>query len=203
VGFQFPENQFYLNTLIEDLTVGLIEQGDSIEEAEKQADIALKKVNLNPDIFRNRNHLTLSGGERRRAAIATLICLNPDIYIFDEPTAGLDGFEIKNIGIIFTNLSEQGKTIIAISQDSSFISELCDRLIVLDQGSLSFDGSVVDFFTDSDLASKLGIEQPPIIGLLNKMKRKTSDFISSNLKLENVIEEYTLHIQSNTHGNMV
>lgn len=161
--FQYPENQFYLNTIYDDIIIGLIEKGISENDARDFANSALERVNLNPDEYANKNHQHLSAGEKRRAAIATLLCNDYDIFIFDEPSAGLDGKEIDNLIGIFHKLKQEGKTLLIISQNSEFISQTCERLVVLDDGRIEYDGSLSKFFFNEELANSFGLEIPPLI----------------------------------------
>ena len=161
MSFQFPENQFYLDTVLDDIVAGLLAKGTNEKEAFSSAREALEMVNLKPTVFGKRSHTTLSAGERRRAAIAILFSLRPDLYIIDEPTAGLDGIEIENLCNIFNSLSNEGKTLIIISQDTTFITETCQRIVLFDRGSIVSDDSVYDFFTNRDVTKKYGIEVPP------------------------------------------
>ena len=161
MSFQFPENQFYLDTVLDDIVAGLLARGINKKEAISAANKALEMVNLKPSIFGKRSHTTLSGGEKRRAAIAILFSLQPDLYIIDEPTAGLDGIEVQNLSNIFNRLSDEGKTIIIISQDSTFIAETCQRIVLLDRGSIAYDDSVFEFFTNGELMKKYRVELPP------------------------------------------
>ena len=163
MAFQFPENQFYLNTIYDDIVIGLIEKGVSERDASDLVNTALERVNLNPDEYANQNHQHLSVGENRRAAIATLLCNDYDIFIFDEPSAGLDGKEIENLINIFHNLLQEGKTLLIISQNSEFISETCERLVVLDEGRIEYDGSLSKFFFNDELVNSFELEIPPLI----------------------------------------
>lgn len=169
LSFQFPENQFYTNTILDDIMIGTIEKGFSHKEAHKSATEALELVNLNPEFYADRNHMSLSGGEKRKAALALIIALKPDLYIFDEPTAALDGIEIKNLSIIMNSISDLGNTIVIISQDSAFIAENCDRLIVFDKGLIVYDGPSIDFFLSEELTDKNGIKMPPVAEFVNNL----------------------------------
>ena len=180
--FQFPENQFYLNTIYDDIVIGLIEKGVSERDASDLVNTALERVNLNPDEYANQNHQHLSVGENRRAAIATLLCNDYDIFIFDEPSAGLDGKEIENLINIFHNLRQEGKTLLIISQNSEFISETCERLVVLDDGRIEYDGSLSKFFFNDELVNSFELEIPPLIQTQLCLNRHF-DF-----KFENVIK---------------
>ena len=170
--FQFPENQFYLNTIFDDIIIGLIEKGVSEKSARDLANRALDRVNLSPHNYADKNHQNLSVGEQRRAAIATLLCNDHDIFIFDEPSAGLDGKEIDNLISIFHNLKEDGKTLLIISQNSEFITETCERIVLLDEGRIEYDGSLSKFFFNAELVRSFGLEIPPLIQTQLYLNRK-------------------------------
>jgi len=161
--FQFPENQFYLNTLYDDMIIGLLDKGVSEIDFGDLVSAALEKVNLNPGYYAHQNHQHLSVGENRRAAIAALLCNDYDILIFDEPSAGLDGKEIENLINIFHNLKQEGRTLLIISQNSEFISETCDRLVVLADGRIEYDDSLSKFFFNDELVKLFELEIPAMI----------------------------------------
>lgn len=199
LSFQFPENQFYMNTILEDVMLGAIEKKLSNSESQTSAYEALDLVNLNPNIYGNRNHMALSGGEKRRAAIATIIALKPDLYIFDEPTAALDGIEVKNLTEIMNNISNQGKTIIIVSQDSEFLAELCDKLIVFDKGIPVYDGPAIDFYLDTKLTNSYGIERPPVADFVKSLADNGININLKTLKITKVnqiLDSYLLSLKT-------
>ena len=188
MSFQFPENQFYLDTVLDDIVAGLLARGINEKEAISAANKALEMVNLKPSIFGKRSHTTLSGGEKRRAAIAILFSLQPDLYIIDEPTAGLDGIEVQNLSNIFNRLSDEGKTIIIISQDSTFIAETCQRIVLLDRGSIAYDDSVFEFFTNGELMKKYRVELPPSAIFIMSSELTNLRKNCKSLKLKDIID---------------
>ena len=188
MSFQFPENQFYLDTVLDDIAAGLLARGINEKEAISAANKALEMVNLKPSIFGKRSHTTLSGGEKRRAAIAILFSLQPDLYIIDEPTAGLDGIEVQNLSNIFNRLSDEGKTIIIISQDSTFIAETCQRIVLLDRGSIAYDDSVFEFFTNGELMKKYRVELPPSAIFIMSSELTNLRKNCKSLKLKDIID---------------
>ena len=187
MSFQFPENQFYLDTVLEDIVAGLLAKGTNEKEAFSSAREALEMVNLKPTVFGKRSHTTLSAGERRRAAIAILFSLRPDLYIIDEPTAGLDGIEIENLSNIFNSLSDEGKTLIIISQDTTFIAETSQRIVLFDRGSIVCDDSVYDFFTNRDVTKKYGIEVPPSAKFVTSSEFTDLKDNTKSLKLKDIM----------------
>lgn len=182
--FQYPENQFFLNTISEDITVGLIEKGVPENDAHELAYVALERVNLNPDEYAAKNHQHLSVGEKRRAAIATLLCNDYDIYIFDEPSAGLDGIEIDNLINVFAKLKQEDKAILVISQSSEFISRTCERLVILDEGRIEYDGSLNKFFFNDQLVNSFEMEIPPLIKTQLYLNRKFDFHFDSVIGIE-------------------
>ncbi len=186
MAFQFPENQFYLNTILDDVAKGIIDSGTTEKDAHIRAAQALKRVNLTPEEYEQRNHLQLSVGEKRRAAIAMLLCLDSDIYLFDEPTAGLDGYEIKNLADIINTLKQEGKTIIIVSQNSSFISETCERLVLLNNGNIEYDGEIAAFFFDDELINSSGMELPPTVRTLIKLNEQMDIDVKKYVKFEDL-----------------
>ena len=196
LSFQFPENQFYMNSILDDILLGAVESGFSTTEAHKSAYEALELVNLSPNSYAERNHMALSGGEKRRAALATIIAIKPDLYIFDEPTAALDGIEIRNLTEIMNNISNQGNTIIIVSQDTAFIAENCDRLIVFDKGKLVYDGASIDFFLNKDLTDTYGFDQPPIAEFVDGIIEYGIKINPTNLNTSDILSEIDLHLRS-------
>jgi len=203
LSFQFPENQFYLNTILEDVMLGAIEKGLSNSEAQNSALEALELVNLNPSVYGSQNHMALSGGEKRRAAIATIIALRPDLYIFDEPTAALDGIEVNNLMEIMNNISKQRKTIIIISQDSAFIAEICDKLVVFDKGFPVYVGPANDFLLNTELTNSYGIEQPHVAKFVNGLVENGMNIKPKSLKMTDINHSLDSSLQSLKTGSSV
>ena len=165
--FQFPEYQLFEETVLKDVSFGLKNFGYKQAEAEAKAKEALTKVGINESYY-ERSPFELSGGERRKVAIAGIISTNPDVLVLDEPTAGLDAKATKEIMSLVKSMHEEGKTIILVSHDMELVVEHASRVIVLQEGKISFDGKPSEVFLNLDKAK--GIEVPPLFELALKLK---------------------------------
>ena len=121
--FQFPERQLFGRTVLEDVMYGPLNLGMERHEAEEAALKAMEKLGLARELER-RSPFSLSGGERRLAAIAGILAMDPGILVLDEPTAGLDAFGCDAVVRILKGLHEEGRTIIVVTHDDDLISSL-------------------------------------------------------------------------------
>ena len=162
--FQFPEYQLFEESIIKDVAFGPRNFGASEEEARQKAKEALSLVKIDESYF-ERTPFELSGGERRRVAIAGILALDPDVLVLDEPTAGLDYQGSKDVMDLVKNLNEKGKTIILVTHDMDIVYRYASRVCFLKGGKIDFDGTPVELFKRNektldlpylfDLASKL------------------------------------------------
>lgn len=150
--FQNPEYQLFCNTVSEEIKYGINTDIDS----EK----ILKRMNLID--FKDKHPLTLSRGERQRVATATVLSIDPDILIIDEPTTGQDWTNIKSFMDILTELNNEGKTIFIISHDMRIVGEYCQRVILMDDGEILFNLDTREAFERLSTFEDYGIK-PPII----------------------------------------
>jgi cobalt/nickel transport system ATP-binding protein len=152
--FQDADDQLFMPTLLEDVAFGPLCQGMAREEAEARARQALESVGLGSvDASRAAHHL--SGGEKRRAALATVLSMEPGILALDEPSAALDGRGRRMIAEI---LRERGQTILLVTHDVEFAAAVCQRLVLLDAGRVIADRPTDDLLADTRLLSKHGLE---------------------------------------------
>ncbi len=159
--FQIPEEQFFCNTVKEEIEFGMKYFKKSVKSIEKHVSDALLMVGLD-DSYLNRNPFTLSSGEMRKVAIASILAFNPKVIILDEPTIGLDNQSKKNlIKIIKLLKTRYKKTIIIVSNDTDFLLQLVDHVILLDKGKIVYDGNKYEVFKQ-DL-EKFGLKRPKII----------------------------------------
>ena len=159
--FQIPEEQFFCNTVKEEIEFGMKYFKKSVKSIEKHISDALLMVGLD-DSYLNRNPFTLSSGEMRKVAIASILAFNPKVIILDEPTIGLDNQSKKNlIKIIKLLKTRYKKTIIIVSNDTDFLLQLVDHVILLDKGKIVYDGNKYEVFKQ-DL-EKFGLKRPKII----------------------------------------
>ena len=114
----------------------------------------------------------LSGGQKRRVAIAGILAMNPDILVLDEPTAGLDPSGIKEMMDLFKKIHETGKTVVLVNHDMNHVLEYCDNVVVMNDGQVEKAGKVKDIFLDSDYLLNLGIDLPLITNLIIQLNLK-------------------------------
>lgn len=138
--FQEAERAFFEETVLEDVAFGARNTGQAETVARERARDALRTVGLDPDTFGARAPETLSGGEARRAAIAAVLVMNPRLLLFDEPTTGLDADGTARLHSVLRELRARGLATVVVSHDLDFIGETCDRVIVLQEGRVTWDG---------------------------------------------------------------
>ncbi len=142
--FQNSDNQLFATSVKEELDFSLKNVGISDQERPRIIDETLATLNLSR--FKENSPFLLSGGERKRAAFASLICMDQPVFIADEPTQGQDDIQRKNIEHILRRMQERKKTVIIITHDLDFITRLADRVVIFERGRISLDGSVEDVF---------------------------------------------------------
>lgn len=170
--FQFSEYQLFEETVIKDVCFGPLNFGYKPEDALKMAVQALTMVGIDKELF-NVSPLELSGGQKRRVAIAGIIACNPKIIVLDEPTAGLDPQGAKEMINLFISLNKKlNKTIIIVSHDNEMVYNYCDETVVLDHGKVMYHGSTIDLFNDKDKLKSFNMLEPQIVLFKNMLIEK-------------------------------
>jgi len=169
IVFQFPEYQLFEETVEKDVAFGAKNFGASKEEALKKAHQALISVGLDESYFK-RSPFELSGGEKRRVAIAGILAIEPDILVLDEPTAGLDPKGATDIMSLVEEMYNQGKSIILVTHDMDLVLKYCQKVFVLKEGLLVFEGTPGDLFRDGE--SNFSIEIPLLFQYAKKLKNR-------------------------------
>lgn len=160
--FQFPESQLFESTVLKDVMYGPINFGMSKEEAEMSARHALELVGV-PERYTDYSPFELSGGLRKRVAIAGILAYEPDILILDEPACGLDGESKEQLWELIRTLNrEKNVTIILVSHDMEDVYEMSERVLLMDHGKVVYDGETGDFFDDRELLEQYGIGTPDV-----------------------------------------
>ncbi|MBP3733326.1 MAG: energy-coupling factor transporter ATPase [Bacilli bacterium] len=170
--FQFPEYQLFEETVEKDVAFGVKNFGIKGEEALNRAHEALKQVGLDESYFK-RAPFDLSGGEKRKVAIAGILAINPDILIFDEPTAGFDPQSSKDLMNLITEFHKNGKTIIIITHDMDLVNIYTKRVVMLERGQVTFDGTPNELF--SYIKGYDRLDTPSVIKVAEKLKEKGMD----------------------------
>lgn len=170
--FQFPEYQLFEETVLKDVAFGPKNFGATQEEAERRAKEALRMTGLGKE-YEERSPLELSGGQKRRVAIAGILAMNPKVLVLDEPTAGLDTTGAMSMMKLFRDLNRKhGKTVIMITHDMEQVFSYCDEVVVMEHGKAIIHEDVQTFFHDSSKCRELNILPPAVIRLRDELRTK-------------------------------
>ena len=173
--FQYPEHQLFEIDVLTDVCFGPKNQGLSQEEAEVEARKALEQVGI-PEKLYKKSPFELSGGQKKRVAIAGVLAMNPKILILDEPTAGLDPIGRDEILDEIANLHKmRGISIILVSHSMEDIAKYVERIIVMDKGKVAFDDKPKQVFSHYKELEKMGLAAPQITYVMHALKDRGMD----------------------------
>lgn len=185
--FQFPEYQLFEETIQKDIIFGPKNFGATEEEALAVAKKVLKLVGLD-ESYLERSPFDLSGGQKRRIAIAGILAMDPDILILDEPTAGLDPQGAKEMLNLFKKINEQGKTVILVSHDMNQVLEYCDDVVVMNKGRVERHVSVDELFRETEYLTSLSIDLPIITSFILELNKNGFDIDPSIKDINELIQ---------------
>ena len=167
--FQYPEHQLFEATVIKDVLFGPTNIGMDKLKAELAAYGALKAVGIGDDLI-DASPFELSGGQKRRVAIAGVLAMSPEILVLDEPTAGLDPAGRTELLNLLKEIHEtKGITVILVSHSMEDVAEYAERLIVIDEGEIKYDDEPRKVFAHADELRKMGLEIPQCTELMGKL----------------------------------
>ena len=193
--FQFPEYQLFEETVEKDIMFGPINFGQTKEKAKELAHQMITIVGLDEQLLQ-RSPFSLSGGQMRRVAIAGILAMEPNILILDEPTVGLDPAGQKSMMELFRTLTEDyGKTIIIVTHDMNVVAEYTNRVLVMNQGKLVFDGSPVTLFSNQELLRECNLDLPSVSRLIEDLN-STFGYSMESISLS--VDEAIKHITENS-----
>jgi len=195
--FQYPEYQLFDVNILSDAAFGPLNLGDSVDLAHEKAAKALEDVGISGHIF-HKSPFELSGGQKRRAAIAGVLAMEPEVLILDEPTAALDPRGRDEIFAMLKRLHrEKNITVILVSHSMEDVAKYVDRIIVMNKGEIKYDKSPKEVFSEYKELEKIGLAAPEITYILEEMRRhnfivpndittveKASEYILSHYKLK-------------------
>ena len=186
--FQYPEYQLFAETVIEDVMFGAIKKGMTRDMAYEKALSALKYLNI--DSLKNEVPFNLSGGEKRKAAFAGVFVMDPDIFIFDEPDAGLDSMSKRHFYEMLVDLNKnKDKTIIVITHNLDDVIEYANKAILIDHGSILKTGTPVDVLSDDAIMKKCELVKPYSIEIYNYLNERNIKIDRSKLNYDNLVKE--------------
>jgi energy-coupling factor transport system ATP-binding protein len=173
--FQYPEYQLFADTVLDDVMFGPVNFGIPKDEAAVLAKNAIEMVGLDYEEIKNRSPLEISGGQKRRVAIAGVLAYNPKILVLDEPTAGLDPKGKREMLNLISSLrKDNNKTVIMVSHNMDEIASYAQRVIVMGESSLLYDTTPIKLFYDHDITS-LGLDLPHVVKIVKSLKQKGID----------------------------
>lgn len=195
--FQYPENQLFEETIFQEIAFGPKKLGLPKDEIEKRVREALKMVDLDYNIYAERSPFTLSGGEMRRVALASILSIRPKMLILDEPTANLDPqgrnkilSEIKAIRDNF------GITVVLVSHNMEKVAEMVDRLLVMNKGEIIMDGPPREIFAKhADDLLKVGLGLPQVTQCMYELKVRGKDLYTGVLTVNEAEKEILNNIK--------
>ena len=187
--FQYPEYQLFETDVLTDVGFGPKNQGLSKEEIEKVSIKALEDVGMDEKYYK-KSPFMLSGGQKKRAAIAGILAMNPEVLILDEPTAGLDpkGRD-KILKKVSERHKERGITVIWVSHSMDDVAKYAERIIVMIEGKVAYDGEPKEVFKNYIELEKMGLSAPQVTYILNDLKNEGFDVDNSLIDVESVADE--------------
>ncbi|MFZ5987399.1 MAG: energy-coupling factor transporter ATPase [Bacillota bacterium] len=195
IVFQYPEHQLFEETVYKDIAFGLEKRGISPEETDKKVKEVICSVGLNEDVL-NKSPFELSGGQKRRVAMAGILVLSPKILVLDEPTAGLDPKGRDEIFELVVNLHKNcGIMVILVSHSMEDIAKLAKRIIVMNKGRIEMDGSAAEIFKDTERLEEIGLAAPQITYLMKKLKALLPDINDDIFTVSKAKEELKRYLR--------
>ncbi len=187
--FQYPEYQLFEETVLKDVSFGPKNLGLEEDEIEERAVEAIRLVGLDPDEFGERSPFELSGGQKRRVAIAGVLAMKPEVLILDEPTAGLDPKAHRDILEMIKDVHQKEKNItILVSHNMNDIAALSDKILVMENGGLAMEGSPAEIFAESGKLKEMGLGVPEITDILVRLKDRGFDIRQDIFSVDEAIK---------------
>lgn len=188
--FQYPEYQLFEETVAADVAFGPKNLGLSEDEVNSRVRDAIELVGLDYGEIKDRSPFELSGGQKRRVAIAGVIAMKPQVLILDEPTAGLDPGAHRDILDMIEEIKEiSGNITIFVSHNMADVAALADKVMVMDRGRLLMMGTPREVFAQKDRLKEAGLSAPPVTELMAELKEKGAAVDDTVLSLKEAEEE--------------
>ena len=177
--YQFPDSQFFEETVFDDVAFGPRKQGLPPREVDARVAAALDRAGLPPDGFAPRSPLSLSAGEKRRAAIACILALGRPFLLLDEPTAGLDPLTRGRIAELIVSEAAAGRGVVVVTHDLELADRVSDRTVAMLRGRIVADRPTGAIFRDAGLLRELGLEPPARYALVEAVRSRLPDEAAS------------------------
>ncbi len=192
--FQFPEHQLFEDTVFKDVAFGPRNLGLEGDELEERVRYGLELMELDYKTYKDRSPFNLSGGEKRRVAMAGILAMRPEVVILDEPTAGMDPAGRRHLmGQIERLHREENLTVILVTHNMEEVSRLAERLFVFSKGQLVLQGTPSVVFQSASLIREIGLDLPPLTDLLHRLKECGQNIRTDLFSLEETGREILQH----------
>ena len=196
--FQYPEYQLFEETIEKDIAFGPRNMGLSEEEVTERVKEAMELVGLDYETKKDKSPFEISGGQKRRVAIAGILAMKPDILILDEPTAGLDPKGRDELFFQIKNLYEKNTiTIVLISHSMEDVAKLVNRIIIMKDGHIHLDKKTKEAFSDVDDLKKVGLNVPQITELMDVLRKNGHNFSKNILTVDEAFSEIKRELRNN------
>ena len=194
--FQYPEYQLFEETVAKDVAFGPKNLGLSQEEIDERVREAIELVGLDFETIKDRSPFDLSGGQKRRVAIAGVVAMRPEVLILDEPTAGLDPKAHKDVLAMVEEVHRRtGNITILVSHNMADIARLCDKIIVIDSGKLVTTGTPYEVFSKKDELRAVGLELPPVTKFTESLRERGLQLESTMLDIDQAADQIAAYLK--------
>ena len=198
--FQYPEYQLFAETVLEDVSFGPKNLGLPLLEIQQRAFQAIAAVGLEDTIY-DMSPFELSGGQKRRVAIAGVLAMQPEMLVLDEPVAGLDPAGRRELLDMLKKLNEDGMTIVLVSHDMEDVAEYAKRIVVMDHGKIALDGDTTQVFRQERTLQELGLEIPVVTHLMKELARLGHPVSTDIYRLGDAVTELTGYLKNASYEN--
>lgn len=197
--FQYPEYQLFEETVFKDVAFGPKNIGLADEELEDRVREAIELVGLDYEQVKDKSPFDLSGGQKRRVAIAGVIAMKPKVLILDEPTAGLDPKAHRDVLDMIIRVHEHENNItIMVSHNMEDIASMCDKVIVMDRAHAVMEGTPEEVFARRAELKQMGLAAPPVTELIDMLNDRGFELDRNILTRDRAVEEIYRAIRGNT-----
>ena len=191
IVFQFAEYQLFEETIEKDIIFGPVNIGIPKAKAKEIAKEIIEVVGLNQD-YLTRSPFELSGGQKRRVALAGILAMKPDFLVFDEPTAGLDPAGAKDMLNLFKQINASGTTVIIVTHNLDDVLEYTSRTIFIEKGKIVKDGATLEVLSDIELLKEKEMQPPKLVSITNLINQKYQlniPYVKSMTELAEIINK--------------
>lgn len=195
--FQYPEYQLFEETVAKDVAFGPKQVGITGEKLDRVVEESIRLTGLDYEEVKERSPFELSGGQKRRVAIAGVLAMKPEILILDEPTAGLDPSAHRDVLELIRRIHRKERmTILLVSHNMGDIAELADRVLVMNRGKLVMNGTPAEVFSRGEPLWEMGLGLPPATEFMERLKERMPGIDAAQLSIEDAAKEICRYLES-------